>query len=110
MSGRPDRKRARRAGRIAAKKAERRARKDARRSDPSRNLDKDRGAEVTVDDVKKHAQPGHPPCRGSGMVNSLQRGRREPCRCAARRFLELHPEIIMDATGRAWWPQVLEPM
>jgi hypothetical protein len=38
------------------------------------------------------------------MVRSLERGRDEPCKCATTRFLKKHPEIIMDATGRAWWP------
>jgi hypothetical protein len=75
--------------------------------DPSRNLDKERDRPVTVADVTPHALPGHPKCRGKGvMANQVA------CACAMSRFLKAHPEIIIEVLDRehperaaVFWPK-----
>lgn len=78
--------------------------KDAPAPSIARNLDKPKGREVTPADVAPHALPLHPPCRGKGLLGLRGDGRREICKCATKRFLRAHPEVILEADGRAWWP------
>lgn len=71
-------------------------------ADISLNTSKPKGKQVMVGEVAPYALQMHPPCRGTG----IQRGTRDvPCRCATLRFFKAHPEIIIEASGQAWWPQ-----
>ena len=65
------------------------------------NKDKTPGKRVMVADLTPHALPMHPLCGGTG----IKRGTTNvTCKCAMKRFFKAHPEIILDATGAAWWP------
>ncbi len=65
------------------------------------NLDKPRGKQVMVADISPYALQMHQPCGGRGILRGTAN---VPCRCATKRFLLKHPEVIIDATGHCWWP------
>ncbi len=73
--------------------------------DPSRNLHVEKGRAVMVSDIQPHALQMHEKCRGRGVVAIVDGGTRAiPCKCATKRFLKAHPEVIIDKSGAAWWP------
>ena len=70
-----------------------------------RNAGVPRGRPVTVGDISGYAQSGHQPCKGRGVLGIWQGDKALPCKCATKRFLKAHPEVIVDGpTGQAWWP------
>ena len=75
---------------------------------PARNTHKERGAIVTLDEIRAHRLPLHEKCRrGSGIVSYVVRDGKKlgvPCKCAHKRFMKAHPEVIIDKDGAAWWP------
>lgn len=63
-----------------------------------------------LDEIRAHRLPMHEKCRqGRGIVKYVTRpdGTKlgVPCKCAHKRFMKAHPEIIIDETGAAWWPR-----
>jgi len=77
--------------------------------DPRRNLHLERGRPVVVNDITPYARAKCGKCKGRGIVgmSSDAEGNKvgaHPCRCSTVRFYRVHPEIIVDETGRAWWP------
>lgn len=77
--------------------------------DPSRNVHVTKGRIVTVDEIIAHRMPLHEKCRQlKGLAKIVRRadGTRlgVPCKCAHKRFMLAHPEVIIDKTGAAWWP------
>jgi hypothetical protein len=71
----------------------------------ARNLDKARGPQVLASQVRAHALPFHPACNGTGVRNKVGAGgARQICKCATKRFLRAHPELIVQADGQCWWP------
>lgn len=74
-------------------------------SDGTRNVGTPRGRPVTVDDVRPYVLPKHGRCRGKGVVGAVA------CKCAQKRFMKAHPEVIVDFEGkllRSWWPAEVE--
>ena len=79
--------------------------KKKRAKDPSRNLHKEKGAPVTLDEVTARGCPGHIECRQVGKIFSIERNRLEPCkRATAAMTSSAHWEIIVERDGRAWHP------
>lgn len=79
--------------------------KGKRKPDPSQNLHVEKGAPVTLEEVRAYVLPGCATC--SGRTGLGRDGK--PCACATRRFMKAHPEIIMDRVGHAWWPAAKKP-
>lgn len=75
-----------------------------RNRDPSRNTHIEKGAQVIGNDVTPHAREKCGKCRGKGLRFSFERRRNEACACATKRFLEAHPEVIVEKNGALWWP------
>jgi hypothetical protein len=86
--------------REAAAARRKRLARPAKAPDPSQNLHVERGAPVTLGEVRAYALEGHPECRSRPGLGRDGR----PCKCATRRFFAKHPEVIVDASGNAWWP------
>lgn len=77
--------------------------RDEARLSIARNQDQPRGREVTLADVSPYALQLHGPCRGKGAVLQPSGGY-VACKCATKRFLAAHPELVLDEGGRAFWP------
>jgi len=74
----------------------------------ARNPGVPRGRPVTVGDISGYALSGHQECRGRGMIGLVE-GKARPCKCATKRFLKAHPEVVVDgATGEAFWPATVQ--
>ncbi len=78
-------------------------------ADPSRNTHKEKGAPVTANEIAAYRLPLHDKCRrGKGLTVLEAAGdlprRAVPCKCAMKRFLKAHPEIIVERTGAVYWP------
>lgn len=76
----------------------------------ARNTHVERGRPVTVDEIRQYRLPMHEACRqlrGLTHIVRTESGERRgvPCKCAHKRFMKAHPEVIIDATGAAWWPK-----
>lgn len=76
-----------------------------------RNIHKRRGAQVTLEEIAKCAKPACKKCNGTGVILQRLTGSKpeEPptqigCGCAAKRFVEAHPEVIVSEQNYAWWP------
>jgi len=65
------------------------------------NEGKPKGRQVTVADLVPYALQMHPLCGGKGIVRGTNN---VPCKCATKRFFKAKPNVILDATGAAWWP------
>jgi hypothetical protein len=79
----------------------------------TRNLHRDKGVPLTTVEVLQHAKPGHLACRSTlvkpaGVVRDKKTGALTYCRCATERLLAAHPEVIIDESGKAWWPAAEE--
>lgn len=77
----------------------------------ARNQGKPKGRPVTVANIRIHARALHQACGGRGY-RKVRRGGEVlavPCKCATKAFLKRHPEVILDASGNAWWPADDEP-
>src|SRR5215831_7951915 len=73
----------------------------------ARNVHKEPGRAISVNDVIPYARPGCQKCRGKGIVGYRKVGETrgaEPCACATKRFWKAHPEIIVTEKGLAFWP------
>ena len=92
--------------REAAAARRKRLARPAKAPDPSQNLHVERGAPVTLGEVRAFALDGHPECRSRPGLGRDGR----PCKCATRRFFAKHPEVIVDASGNAWWPASVKPV
>lgn len=75
----------------------------------ARNTHVERGRPVTVDEIRAYRLPLHEACRqlrGLTHIVRTEDGARlgVPCKCAHKRFMKQHPEVIIDEKGAAWWP------
>lgn len=77
--------------------------------DIRRNTHLDKGRAVSLGDIRPYARQKCARCKGRGLDHVVKNDEgeiigAEPCKCAHERFMRAHPEVIVEASGAAFWP------